>query len=1084
MRRLIAAAVHNPVATNLLMVVLIVAGSLSAVRLKRETLPQLSFDIIQISVPFAGATPAEVEEGIVVKIEEALLGVEGIRRLFSHSYEGMGFVWAELEPGVNNRQVMEDIKTAVEQITTFPQEAETPRFVELVRRQQVINVAVYGAQPERVLKEVAARIRDDLLATPAISQVALYGTRDYEITIEVDEATLERYHLTFDQLRELVRRSSLDLPGGELKTPTQDIVVRTAGQRYTAAEFAALPILTRPDGTYLTLGDLARVRDGFEEAERLGRFSAVAAADASLPVKGQPAVLVMVFKTDEEDAIAIAETVRRYVAQQAPRLPPGLALSVWADTSQVIKDRLQLLTRNGLMGLVLVLLTLWLFMNLRLAFWVAAGLPVAFMGAFWLLEAHGDTLNMITLFACIMALGMLVDDAIVVGENVYTHWHRGKPPQQAAIDGASEVAWPVIAAVTTTVAAFVPLFLVEGILGKFIAVLPVAMIAALLTSLLESLVILPPHLAHSLPASARQSPWRWAFAVRQRLDAAVAWGIQRLYLPLLQRAMQWRLPVAAAALAVLLFMLGLVLGGHLNFYLFPKVDADTLLARLVLPPGTPLAQTLKAVERLEAAAWALNREFRARQGNEPVVQRVMSIVGTQSGYNPEVGSHAAEVTLELLPVEQRGIASATLIARWRELTGDIPEALALSFSTPDIGPGGAPIEVRLMSDHFADLRQAADRLKAELATYPGVFDIQDDLRPGKRELHLALTPAGRALGLTLADLARQVRQALYGAEALRVQRGRDEVRVVLRYPAAQRRALGDLERMRIRTPDGRQLPFGVVATVTAAQGYAVIKHDGRRRKVSVTADVDPTVANAEKILADLDRRFLPHLVANYEGMRYSFEGQHRETQRSLDSLYRGFALALVLIYAILATIFRSAVQPLIVMAAIPFGLTGAVLGHLLMGHDLTMMSLFGLVALSGIVVNDSLVLIDFINRARREGATPLQAVLAGGQARFRAIILTTLTTVAGLLPLLTEKSFQAQFLIPMAISISFGLMGATLLTLVLVPALYLLLEDLRRGWRWLVRKPVPPQVAVPAAEGRPRRAGVLHGEAERGPYTP
>lgn len=1075
MRRLIAAAVHNPVATNLLMVILIVGGAWSAVTLSRETLPQLSFDIIQVSMQFDSATPAEVEEGVVIKIEEAISGIEGIRKIFSNAYEDLGLVWSELEPGADNRKVMDEIKDEVAKIETFPDDAKEPRVIELTRRQQVINIAVFGEQSERVLKETANRIRDDLMATSVISQVEIYGTREYEIAIEIAEATLRQYGLTFDQVRDLVRRSSLNLPGGSLKTPTQDIVVRTAGQRYTGQEFATIPLITRHDGVVITLGEVARVVDGFEDADRLGRFN------------GQPGVLVSVFKTNDEDALVIADTVRRYVAEKQAQLPPDLSLSVWADTSHVIKGRLQLLTNNGLMGLLLVVLCLWLFMNFRLAFWVAAGLPVAFMGAFWLLDLYGSTMNMITMFACIMALGLLVDDGIVVGENIYTHWRQGKHPVQAAIDGAYEVMPPVISAVLTTIAAFVPLFLMEGILGKFIAVLPVAMVAALLTSLLEVIVIMPPHLAHSLPLPEsstvrHRGVKQWAQQWRQRTDAALTWCITRAYVPALRHALEFRLVVAAAAIALLMAMLGLVLGGHVEFFLFPKTDADTILARVALPQGTPLAQTLHVTDRIEAAAQQLNQHFRAKHAvHEPVVQRVMTVVGTQSGFNPEVGSHAGEVTLELLPVERRGIASADILAQWRQLTGEIPDALALSFGTPEISPGGAPIEVRLISDTFTELRQAADRVKAELATYPGVLDIQDDFRPGKMEMQLALKPAGRVMGLTLADLARQVRQGLFGAEAVRVQRGRDDVRVMIRYPAAERRALGDLESIRIRTPDGHEVPFMEVASITLTQGYAVIKHHNRRRVVTVTADVDTQVANAEKILADLRTSFLPQLLANYDGMRYSFEGQHHETQRSVKSLYRGFVLALLLIYAILAIMFHSYIQPLIVMSVIPFGLIGAVLGHLIMGQALTMMSLFGLVALSGVVVNDSLVLIDFINRARHSGASLSQAVIEAGQARFRAIILTSLTTVAGLLPILAEKSFQAQFLIPMAISLSFGLMVATLLTLFLVPALYLLLHDGLTLLQWLRtgQWPRPEARALRPSTG----VGVGNG-ADRAPAPP
>ncbi len=972
MQRLIRAAVANPVAANLLMVVLIVGGAWSALSLNREVLPQLSFDIIQIRVDFDGATPEEVEESIVVKIEEAIHRIEGIRRLFANAYEGRGIVWAELESDADNRAVRDEIEDEVGKIDTFPDDAKEPRFIELEERMQVINIVVYGDQLERTLKEKAKQIRDDLLATPVISQVKLFGTRDYEIAIELSEATLRRYRLTLDEVSQIVRNNSLDLPAGDIKTPTQDIVVRTAGQRYTAAEFAAIPLLTTEDGTVLTLGEVANVVDGFGESEHIGRFN------------GQPGVLVSVVKTEREDALLIAETVHNYVAEQRTRLPAGLSLSVWADTSPIIQGRLNLLTQNGLMGLVLVWCCLWAFLNLRLAFWVAAGLPVAFMGAFWLLDLYGSTLNMITMFACIMALGILVDDAIVVGENIYSHWRRGKHPVQAAVDGAHEVAIPVLAAVGTTIAAFLPLFMMEGILGKFIAVLPVAMVAALIGSLVECLLIMPPHLAHALPAPGHHlQPARGVRGVtrrlRQAIDAAVDGCITRVYIPVLRQAMAVRLVVAAAALAVLLIAMGVVLGGHIDFFLFPKTDAETILARVTLTQGTPAERSLQMAGRLEQAAWQLNEHFQATDtaGGE-VVQRAMTIVGSHSTLNPEVGSHAAEVVVELMPVEQRGVSSTELLAKWRELSGDIPEALALTFGTREVGPGGAPIEVRFIGQDFTDLRQAADRLKAELATYPGVFDIQDDFRPGKIEMRLALQPEARVLGLTLADLARQVRQGFYGAEALRVQRGRDDVRVMVRYPAAERRALSDVERMRIRTPDGHEIPFGKVANVTLQRGYSVIHHNDRERMVAVTADVDTNLANAEKILADLQAGFLPQLLANYDGLRVSFEGQHRETQQSVGSLLRGFVLAMLLIYAILATIFRSYVQPLIVMSVIPFGLIGAIGGHLIMGEALTMMSLFGLVALSGVVVNDSLVLLDFVNRARRQGASPAEAVLLGG----------------------------------------------------------------------------------------------------------
>ena len=675
------------------MIVIIVVGGMSAYNLRRETFPQISFDIIQVQTIFPGATPEEVEESIVVKIEEAIKSVEGIQDILSQARESSGVVLARLKSGVDNRRVLEDIQNEVEKIDTFPEDAEPPRYEELSERRKVINIAIYGEQPERTLKEVATRVRDDLLVSEFISQIRIFGTRDYEISVEVSEESLRRHGLTFEEIRQVVQRSSLNLPGGSIKTPTQDIVVRTAGQRYTGLEFALLPLLTRPDGTVVTLDEVARVSDGFVDAWRIGRFN------------GTPSVMVSVFRTSEEDALVISDTVRQYVSEQAPQLPEGLSMSVWADDSAITKSRLELLSRNGLQGLFLVLLSLWLFLNLRLAFWVAAGLVVALLGGLWILILYGGTLNMITMFAFIMALGMLVDDAIVVGENVYSHWRRGKPPVQAAIDGASEVAVPVIGAVATTVAAFVPLFIMEGILGKFVAVMPVAVVAALLGSLLECMVILPPHLAHALPEGGYQTPKRGILRLAQRIrggiDNALEWFIERVYMPLLRCAMAWRLVVAASALAILMLMFGLLLGGHLEFELFPDRDTDTILARLTMPQGTPLAQTAAATARLEAAARELDSHFRpADPEYDGVVKQIMTVVGINTDFDPEVGSHIGEVTVELLAAEQRGISSTLLADTWRDLAGDVPDALELIFMSEDIFPVGKPIEVRLMGDDF------------------------------------------------------------------------------------------------------------------------------------------------------------------------------------------------------------------------------------------------------------------------------------------------------------------------------------------------------------------------------------------------
>ena len=751
MRRLISAAVHNPVATNLLMIVIIVVGGMSVYNLRRETFPQISFDIISVRTVFPGATPEEIEESVVVKIEEAIQGVEGIQDIFSQSRESSGVVLARLKPGVDNRRALEDIQSQVEKVDTFPEDAEPPIYEELSERRKVINIAIYGEQPERTLKEVATRVRDDLLASEFISQIRLVGTRDYEISIEVSEESLRRHGLTFEEIRRVVQRSSLNLPGGNIKTPTQDIVVRTAGQRYTRLEFALLPLLTRDDGTVVTLDKVARVSDGFVDAWRIGRFN------------GTPSVLVSVFRTNEEDALVISDAVRAYVAEQAPRLPQGLSMSVWADDSAVTKGRLELLGRNGLQGLFLVLLSLWLFMNMRSGPSRGGGAGGALLAGLWILDLYGGTATHDYHVRLHHGARHVVGRRIVVGENIYSHWRRGKSPVQAAIDGAGEVALPVIGAVSTTMAAFVPLFIMEGILGKFVAIMPVAVVAVLLGSLLECMLILPPHLAHALPEGGyrqhRRGVRRQAQRVRNGIDGALDWFIESVYMPLLRRAMAWRLVVAASALSILMLMFGLLLGGHLNFELFPDRDTDTIVARVTMPQGTPLAHTAAATARLEAAGRLLDDHFRPSDpGSERVVKQIMTVVGINTDFEPEVGSHIGEVTVELLAAEQRGISSTLLADKWRDLSGDVPDALELIFMSEDIFPVGKPIEVRLMGDNFTEMREAAARLEAELGTYPGVLDISNDFRPGKMEIQLALKPAGRVLGITLADLAGQVNQ--------------------------------------------------------------------------------------------------------------------------------------------------------------------------------------------------------------------------------------------------------------------------------------------------------------------------------------
>ncbi len=1060
MRSIARWSVEHRVTVNILMVFIIIVGVMSLTRMKREVFPYFTLDLVSVKVLYPGASPEEIEEGIVLKIEEKVKSVQGIKRIISSAREGLGKVLLELKEDVEDVQkVVDEVKTLVDTIDTFPEDAETPLIQEITIKDEAINIAVYGDVSERDLRRTAERIRDDLLTLKEISQVNLTGVRDYEISVEISENNLRRYGLTFDQVTAALKSGSLDLPGGGIKTAGGDVLIRAKGQRYTGREFEEIPLITLADGTMVRLGDVAHVLDAFKDTDQKGRFN------------GKPAALVQVRKTRDEDMILISRAVHTYIQENEHTLPPGIRMAAWADLSLLVQDRIDLLLRNGTQGIILVFISLALFLRIGLAFWVALGIPISFMGAFCVLYWLGASINMISLFAFIMTLGILVDDAIIVGENIYAHYERGEPPLKAVIDGMAEVGGPVLMAVSTTVVAFMPLLYISGIMGKFIKILPTAVIIILVFSLFEAFFILPAHLAHSLERDQRKirSKKRLNIRLLDRIHQGMQYTIKHIYAPALTWSLNNRYFTLALAGGVFVMVLGLVVGQHVPFVLFPKTDSNYLQAQISYPLGTPVTITDASIKRIEQAASRLNRELsHARTDGKDIVLYSFSLVGTiasQGFEGAETGGHAGQVFLELLPAEERSETALQVVNRWRDLVGEIPGAEKVSFSSLGGHPGGNPIEIQLIGNDFGELKGAAEELKAEIAGYQGTFDITDNFRPGKTEIKLKAKATARPLGITLADLARQVRQAFYGDEAVRVQRGRDDVKVMVRYSEPERRTLGTIEEMRIRTPKGDEVPFSEVADVVYGRGYSVINRIDRHRQITVVSDLDENVANAEQIIEDLGRNFLPGLVKRYPGIRYGFEGQKKRSNESVSSLFSGFGIAILGIYLLLATQLRSYVQPIVILVALPFGIVGAVLGHLVMGLSLTLLSLFGIVALSGIVVNDSIILLDFINRAIRNGTPIMEAVEQSGKARFRAVVLTSLTTIAGLLPLLLERSFQAQFLIPMAVSITFGLMVATFLTLLFVPTLYLIVAE---GTAFL--GPffgLKPKESLPSVPGRP-----------------
>ncbi|MGD9123724.1 MAG: efflux RND transporter permease subunit, partial [Desulfarculaceae bacterium] len=910
MNKAMAWFASNHVAANLLMLFFIVGGVITALTMKLEIFPETSLDRISVRVVYSGASPAEVEEAINRRIEEKIAGLAGIRRIDSIAYEGMGSVTIELMQGWDLQKLLDEVKGEVDRITTFPEEAERPIVREVTRRTQVLWVAVYGDAPESTLKHLAERTQDEITNLPGVTLAELFGVRKGEIHIEVSEQTLRRYGLTLEKVADAVRRASLDLPAGTIKTKGAEILVRAKGRRYFASDYNDVPVLTRADGNLVTLGQIANLKETFEDSDLFARFN------------GKPAALIQVYRVAEQNALNVAEEVKKYIEKAGPKLPQGIKMGVFADRSLILKSRLDLLLRNMAVGLILVVLVLTLFLEVRLAFWVTLGIPISFCIAVWFLPSADVSINMVSLFAFILVLGIVVDDAIVVGENVFKKREQGMPALKAAIEGAQQVGPPVIFSVLTTVVAFAPLLMGSGMMGKIMRNIPTVVILVLLGSLLESLFILPAHLARSKnkasgkdqgPSEKFTSRWLKRF-------------IGGPYKKLLAFCLHWRYATVGLGLCVLLLSVGTYTGGWLKFTLFPKVESDLLIAGVTMASGTPVERTTEVVSRLEKAAQETLAEAgqESPKGTPPLLKQVVSLMGLQiamggahAGVN-ESGGHVATLFVEVLEGEKRKQKAEDLTVRWRQKVGPVPDAQSLVFQSELFNAGNA-VEVHLSHPDESRLLAAAAELKATLNQIPGILDLADSFIPGKEELQLKLKPSGRTLGLTLAEISRQVRHAFYGAEALRLQRDKDEVKVMVLYPEDERRSLGDIERMRIRTPAGDEVPFNQVAQVKISRGYNSIQRAQRRRVVKVTADVDESVTNAAEVRQSLSTQILPQLKAKYPELRTDMEGAAREQRESLDDVYYGFAIAMFGIYMLLAIPFRSFSQPFIVMAAIPFG---------------------------------------------------------------------------------------------------------------------------------------------------------------------
>ncbi len=1034
----------NPVASNVLMLILIVGGLVTlASGIKQEVFPEVELDIVAVNVTYPGASPAEVEQAVVLAVEEAVRGIDGVKKVTSSATEGQAATFVELLLNTEQDRALNDIKSAIDRITSFPEDAERPTVSLLSNRQQVISLVLYGDVDEATLRSVAEDSRRALLQDARITYVELSGIRPLEISIEVPQAQLRKHGLTLDEVAARVRAASVELPGGGVKTQAGEVLLRTTERRDSGSEFGNIILLSQPDGSQVRVRDVANVRDGFREIDKEATYN------------GKRAVMLNVFRVGDETPLTVSAAAKEYVASLQQTLPQGLHAAQWLDTAEMYEGRLSLLIGNARIGLLLVLLTLGLFLEARLAFWVTLGIPISFAGSLLFFPASDVSINMISLFAFIITLGMVVDDAIVVGEAIYKQRQDGKGRLEAAIGGTKEVAQPVIFAILTSCVAFAPMLFVPGPMGKFFRVIPIVVIAVLLISLVESLLILPAHLSHPMPWWLRivLSPYLWVMRAVEKLNMAhwLQHHIQYTYVPLLNKALRWRYFTIAAGVALLIGTMGYV-AGRIPFTFLPKVEGDMITAHLKMPVGTPVSETERISDRIAAVAQSIVDTEDAKLEGTTISRGLYEEVGAMTTIEPtpegtlgKDGSHYGTVMMYLVDAGERGLTTQQFVQRWRDEIGEIPGAESLTFSYEVGVEPGKPIDIQLIHDDVTTLEAAAERLATEIGSYAGLRDIDSGVTKGKDQLDFRLTDAALSQGLTEFDLARQVRASFFGAEAVRQQRGRDEVRVYVRLPLEERRSLYNVEELIVRTPMGGEMPLSQAAVVTRGQAYTVITRTDGRRNISVTADVADEDANSNEINGQIRERELPQLLADIPGLSYSFGGEQERQAETMGALGVGFLLALIVMFSMLAVAFHSYTQPILVMSAIPFGMVGAVWGHVVMGFSLSLMSMMGLIALSGVVVNDSLILIVSINRYREEGMSTWEAIVAGGARRFRPILLTSLTTFFGLAPMIVETSVQARFLVPMAVSLGFGVLAATMIMLLIVPCSYLILEDARRN---------------------------------------
>ncbi len=1056
---------RNPVAANLGMFITLLVGIIAGTTLKQEVFPEFQLDFVQVSVPYPGASPTEVEQGIVLAVEEKVRSVDGVKRITSTSSEGVGSVSVELLLGADPDKALADVKNQIDQIQTFPEDSEDPTVQLLTNRQQVISLIAAGDMNMSTLYELGEKIRSDLLQRDGITQVEVFGIPPVEISVEVDRDTLQSLGMSLDDISREVAGASIELPGGGVDTPGGEVLVRMADRKRDGQSFEDVVLRGTADGGLIRLSDVATISDGFEDN------------DQATFLNGRPAVSVTAYRVGDETPTEVADIVKAYAEELRAELPPGVDVMTWNDDSELLKGRIDLLLRNARTGLVLVLFILAMFLDLRLAFWVGLGIPVSFLGAIALMPGLDVSINMISLFALIITLGMVVDDAIVVGENIHEKTEKGMDPLKAAIQGAKEMAVPITFAILTTFAAFAPMLAVPGFSGKIFGIIPLVVASVLTFSLLESFFILPAHLSHGQSDTGLSAKLASMTApVRDRVAGALDDFINGPYARTLDVALANKFATLATAVALFIVAIGLRSSGIVGFSFFPKLESDLVTVSARLPYGAPIERTnevqrtlLSALdETIEENGWQEDvKGTLTRLGEGPPDRRGPSATG----------SHLVTLEVNLVGSEERDFTAAAFSAAWKENVPLIAGLEALTYSSSAGPSGGKAVDVMLSHDDTDVLAAASYEMADILHTYPQLYNIDNSYSAGKPQLDFTLLPQARTLGLTATDVARQLRASFYGAEAIREQRGRSEMKVMVRLPEYQRTSEYDVANLRVKTPTGALVPLNSIATFHRGSAPTSIVREDGRRIINVTGELAPGFTTSEAVIDALTKpktteggepqpSILENLTAKYPGLTAEMAGEQRDQAESLGSLGRNYMIALFAIYALLAIPFKSYVQPIVIMSVIPFGFVGAVMGHLMLGYDLSIISMMGIIAASGVVVNDSLVLVDAANNfQRQEGMGPLDAIVAAGKRRFRPILLTSLTTFFGLLPMIAETSIQAKFLIPMAISLGFGVLFATFIVLLVVPALFMIIADVQDWWMRRGGK-MPDEVVVISVQAK------------------